>query len=111
MTPFPNHAGEAWEDVAYAASANSWSAVVFFTHLFYERWLSACSSGISYPRRIRCAPKLELPCPKLYIYPGFAATETGATREPLAPRTSLNILTYPASCMIMVQLIVRNPID
>jgi hypothetical protein len=43
--------------------------------------------------------------------PDHAAVEHVAGLAPKRPPMPLNILTYPVSCMIMVQLIVRNPID
>ena len=83
-----------------------------FLPTFFTRGGSRhAAAGSVTPVESGAPPSWNFPTPKLYIYPGFAATETGATREPLAPRTSLNILTYPASGMIMVQLIVRNPFD
>ncbi len=42
---------------------------------------------------------------------GLLQLRPGATRGPQAPQTPLNILTYPASRMIMVQFIVRNSVD
>jgi len=80
----------------------------FLSHLFYERWLSACSSGLNYPRRTQCAPKLKLPNSKLYIQPGLLASRVRGMSRAERP---FCILTCPVTCMIMVELIVRNPID
>ena len=82
-----------------------------FLPTFFTRGGSRhAAAGSVIPVESGAPPSWNFPVQNCTFNQGLLQLRPGATREP-APQTPLNILTYPTSCMIMIQLIVRNPID